>query len=157
VSIAVENATCACRKVVFVSRREALKQAKRASSYRNPTKAQLRPYRCEKGFWHLTSRPAIAKTRRIQFADDRVAAKAQRKVAKQRRAVQQLRVMPVPPAPRPQPRPTGPEHTSCVTCGRRWLSDLSPVGRRCPGCGSIGTVLIGWADRARDYIREVAA
>lgn len=135
-SIAVENTTCGCGKVVYVSRREALKQAKRAAGFRNPTKGQLRPYRCEKGFWHLTSRPVVPKSRRIQLADDREQAKAQRKAVKQRRSVQQLRVVSVPVSRAPKVAKLPEHRTTCPCCHRVWInSDFSPVGRRCPGLG----------------------
>jgi predicted RNA-binding Zn-ribbon protein involved in translation (DUF1610 family) len=34
-----------------------------------------------------------------------------------------------------RPAVVRPERTSCVSCGRPWLSDLDFVGRPCPACG----------------------
>jgi len=34
-----------------------------------------------------------------------------------------------------------PSRTSCIDCGRLWLSDLNPSGRPCPACG--GRVVLG--------------
>ena len=160
-SIAIKNATCDCGKVVYVSRREALVIAKRA---KNITKQQ-RAYRCKAGFWHLTSRPSQSKSHlpegsKVPDALKLARARRVEKRAAARRLTKKTLepVVKVAPAPvRKQPVQTGPEHTSCIVCQRRWLSDLDPAGRRCPGCGAVGTIVIGWADRARDYIRAVAA
>lgn len=38
-----------------------------------------------------------------------------------------------------------PERTSCVECGRRWLSDLDPTGRLCPACD--GEIVVGTLDQ----------
>jgi hypothetical protein len=40
-----------------------------------------------------------------------------------------------------QPVPAPSRDTACDECGRQWLSDMSPVGRRCPDCG--GMVVLG--------------
>jgi hypothetical protein len=34
-----------------------------------------------------------------------------------------------------------PEHTGCENCGRRWMSDLCPIGRTCPKCD--GEIVLG--------------
>lgn len=39
--------------------------------------------------------------------------------------------------PREQPTLVRPDRTSCVDCGRPWLSDLDYAGRPCPKCGGV--------------------
>lgn len=163
-SIAVVNAPCSCGKVVYDTRRQALAQAKRAEKRGSHLKAQLRPYRCESGFWHLTSRSRQSKTHLAETSKDPNAIRdarrrrVERRVAKRQAAKKQAAtVTPIVSAPSKRAKPRGPEHTSCTACGRRWLSDLNPLGRRCPRCGTVNSIVIGWADRAREYVRSVAA
>lgn len=139
-SIAIVNAPCACQKVVFVSRREALTMAKGMRNIAH----QQRAYRCDGGFWHLTSKPTAAKTRRVQnvTTDDRAAIQAKQGPA-----------IPAKVAVLPAVH----DKTRCVNpaCRRPWLSDLNPEGRACPSCGS--GIKIGKADRFKDWVRSVAA
>ncbi|HEX3803141.1 MAG TPA: hypothetical protein VHV75_09895 [Solirubrobacteraceae bacterium] len=64
-----------------------------------------------------------------------------------------LKIVPAAPSEKPVVLAT-PDRTSCVDCGRPWLSDISPVGRPCPKCG--GEVVVGRRE-SRDFRFEVAA
>lgn len=157
-SIAIVNAPCSCQKVVFVSRREALTMAKGMRSVAH----QQRAYRCDGGYWHLTSKPTAAKTRRVQnvTTDDREGAIRERRerVTQRRvnRAAIQAKQGPAIPA-KVAVLPAVHDKTRCVNpaCRRPWLSDLNPEGRACPSCGS--GIKIGKADRFKDWVRSVAA
>lgn len=158
-SIAIVNAPCSCQKVVFVSRREALTMAKGMRSVAH----QQRAYRCDGGYWHLTSKASAAKTRRVQIVttDDRAGAireRRERQTQKRvnRAAAQARQTPPVIPA-KVTVLPALHDKTRCVnpTCRRPWLSDLDPAGRTCPTCHS--EIKVGKADRLKGWVRSVAA
>lgn len=44
-------------------------------------------------------------------------------------------------APQSPPRFERPDCTSCIDCGRPWLSDLDPLQHCCPACG--GEIVLG--------------
>lgn len=147
-SVAVENLTCNCRKIAYVSRREAMQSLKR-----NNGKAV---YRCpDTDLWHVTSKPRVAKKHASENArEPKIAREVKRHRKTQARAQRPL--LHVVQASAPAPVVKG--KTACVKCGRPWLSDLSPVGRVCPGrhgvlCG--GEIRVGRGD-GRDFIRELA-
>lgn len=153
---------CDCDKVTYVSRREAITAGKRLE--RRGLKSAQRPYRCPVGNWHLTSTPSTPK-KHLAERQIRRAAKAPGPGKGKHHGRDRRKQKPLAPltpvawlddhrSPSSDPEVPQRKHTGCVSCGRPWKSDISPVGRSCPQCG--GTVVIGWADQ-REFIRELAA
>lgn len=61
---------------------------------------------------------------------------------RRRRAQRPVRTFRLAAVATPKPAPlVRPEQTSCIECGRPWLSDLDPLQHCCPACG--GDVVLG--------------
>lgn len=153
---ALTSQVCSCGKDIYRSRSIAVRAAKELVKHSRRSQRELRVYECteQPGAFHLTQerRTKAARASAVRESQDRapltvVEVEYGPKIDKPK--VVSLK------AKREQKR--GPEHTACRVCRRRWLSDIDPRDRRCPGCGKVGTIVIGWADRSREWIRSVAA
>lgn len=157
---------CVCGKDAYASQTAAknagkelqrVDRARKTSGYR-----EMRTFECTEqlGTWHLTQQ---RRSRAAESSAVRASTDAGRHVTRSERVFGPALVKPdrrklvsINSAPSKR-APARPQHTECSVCERRWLSDIDPAGRRCPGCGSVGTIVIGWAERGRDFIRSVAA
>lgn len=154
---ALSTKVCACGKDCYPSKRAAASASR--VIVRHKGGRELRPYRCENGAWHLTQQRVSKAARSAKVREGtqpNLVELPQIEYGPKEGKPRKLVVLPVKPDRKPRFE-RGPEHSECTVCHRRWLSDLDPTGRLCPGCGSIGTVAIGWADRDRAFIRSVAA
>lgn len=110
--------------------------------------------------WRVPSTPSDHRTHKIMLQQLRrrhpdaevlrrprkAPTKARQAVRQARRSRRALRIVSA-TATRVKPVVSRPSRTACVDCGRRWLSDLDPTGRKCPACG--GNVVLG---RDRDGV-----
>jgi hypothetical protein len=124
---------CDCKKIAYITRREALVYVKRGYG--------LRAYHCAAGdVWHLTSKPNGPPKKRYDRFDGPDAARERVRNKKKIRKANRVDRLPV-VVSGAVPQPKAPRATGCGSCGRLWLSDLNPQGRCCPACG--GKIRLG--------------
>lgn len=95
--------------------------------------------------WRVPSTPSDHRTHKIMLQQLRrrhpnaeVLKRPRKAPTKARQANQsrepRRRLVIVPAKPKQRTVLSRPARTACVDCGRRWLSDLDPTGRKCPAC-----------------------
>lgn len=153
---------CDCGKESYPSRRAATSSAKviaRNDRNRGRQDRELRAYECalSPGTFHLTHerQTKASVVREVRASTQAVVREPSSVVFGPK--VEPAKVTPI-RAAAPKRKPShAPEHTCCSNpaCRRPWLSDISPLNRACPACGS--AIELGRDAHARSFIRELAA